>query len=347
MIRLRLGRSSSTRPNLPHAVRQPGRPRSARPRLGPGPRVLATPGQGIAVRRRVQQEGHRRQEGHLASRSCWSDPSSRAGSAMLSEMRDTVGHDAARHGQATRRSSPPTTSTRRSPASRRPSTASRSAASPATTTLDDLSKGDIAACLAWAGDIVQLQVDNPDIEFALPDSRLHLRHRQPAGPQQGPAQDERRDGSSTTTTSRQVAAELAAWINYVCPVDGVQRRARRRSTRSSPSNPLIFPDETMAAKRTRLPLADGQGRQGVTRRSSPSSSAPDRPAARTEPPAPDSSATAPHDDHRRTAATSAFRDQQDLRLLHRRPPARPHRPRRAPSSPCSAPPAAARPPPCG
>ena len=32
----------------------------------------------------------------------------------------------------------------------------------------DLSKGDLAACVAWAGDIVQLQADNPDIEYRHP-----------------------------------------------------------------------------------------------------------------------------------------------------------------------------------
>ncbi|OEV19804.1 ABC transporter substrate-binding protein, partial [Streptomyces nanshensis] len=35
--------------------------------------------------------------------------------------------------------------------------------------MDELNSGDIAACLAWAGDVVQLQLDNPDVEFAVPD----------------------------------------------------------------------------------------------------------------------------------------------------------------------------------
>jgi spermidine/putrescine transport system substrate-binding protein len=32
----------------------------------------------------------------------------------------------------------------------------------------DLDKGDIAACIAWAGDIIQLQSGNPDIKYAIP-----------------------------------------------------------------------------------------------------------------------------------------------------------------------------------
>lgn len=38
----------------------------------------------------------------------------------------------------------------------------------------DLTKGDLAACVAWAGDVVQLQADNPDIGFVIPDSGYML-----------------------------------------------------------------------------------------------------------------------------------------------------------------------------
>ena len=34
----------------------------------------------------------------------------------------------------------------------------------------DLDKGDLAACIAWAGDIVQLQSDNPDVRYTIPDT---------------------------------------------------------------------------------------------------------------------------------------------------------------------------------
>ncbi|MGG8409688.1 polyamine ABC transporter substrate-binding protein, partial [Streptomyces sp. 12297] len=32
----------------------------------------------------------------------------------------------------------------------------------------DLDKGDLAACVAWAGDVIQLQAGNPDIKYAIP-----------------------------------------------------------------------------------------------------------------------------------------------------------------------------------
>ncbi|MEX3102760.1 spermidine/putrescine ABC transporter substrate-binding protein, partial [Streptomyces sp. ST1020] len=34
----------------------------------------------------------------------------------------------------------------------------------------DLTKGDLAACIAWAGDVVQLKADSPDVDFVIPDS---------------------------------------------------------------------------------------------------------------------------------------------------------------------------------
>ena len=33
-----------------------------------------------------------------------------------------------------------------------------------------LASGDIAACMAWTGDVVQLQADNPDLGYTLPDT---------------------------------------------------------------------------------------------------------------------------------------------------------------------------------
>ncbi|MGW6650618.1 ABC transporter substrate-binding protein [Streptomyces sp. CB02130] len=110
----------------------------------------------------------------------------------------------------------------------------------------DLSKGDIAACVAWAGDVIQLQADNPDIEYAIPaagyitssDSLLV------------PAQARHKTNAEKLIDyyyEPPVAAQLAAYINYVCPVDGV-REELARIDESMASNTLILPDKEMAAK---------------------------------------------------------------------------------------------------
>lgn len=110
----------------------------------------------------------------------------------------------------------------------------------------DLSKGDIAACVAWAGDVIQLQADNPDIEYAIPaagyitssDSLLV------------PAQARHKTNAEKLIDyyyEPPVAAQLAAYINYVCPVDGV-REELAKIDESMASNTLILPDKEMAAK---------------------------------------------------------------------------------------------------
>ncbi|MFI8195889.1 PotD/PotF family extracellular solute-binding protein [Streptomyces sp. NPDC085942] len=110
----------------------------------------------------------------------------------------------------------------------------------------DLSKGDIAACVAWAGDIIQLQADNPDIKFAIPaagyitssDNLLvpaHARHKANA------------EKLMDYYFEPPVAARLAAYINYVCPVDGVRGELAKIDPEMA-SNTLILPDREMAGK---------------------------------------------------------------------------------------------------
>ncbi|WP_393061186.1 spermidine/putrescine ABC transporter substrate-binding protein [Streptomyces sp. LN549] len=110
----------------------------------------------------------------------------------------------------------------------------------------DLDKGDIAACVAWAGDIIQLQAGNPDIKFAIPaagyitssDNMLvpaKARHKTNA------------EKLMDYYYEPSVAAQLAAYINYVCPVDGV-RDELARIDKAMAANTLILPDKAMAAR---------------------------------------------------------------------------------------------------
>ena len=56
-----------------------------------------------------------------------------------------------------------------------------------------LASGDTAACLAWAGDVVQLKADNPSLGYALPEKGFIDLVGQLRDPQPGQAQEERRD----------------------------------------------------------------------------------------------------------------------------------------------------------
>ncbi|MFH8881090.1 PotD/PotF family extracellular solute-binding protein [Streptomyces californicus] len=110
----------------------------------------------------------------------------------------------------------------------------------------DLSKGDIAACVAWAGDIIQLQADNPDIKFAIPAAGYITSSDNLLVP----AQARHKTNAEKLIDyyyEPPVAARLAAYINYVCPVDGV-REELAGIDESMASNTLILPDKEMAAK---------------------------------------------------------------------------------------------------
>ncbi|MGV9644356.1 polyamine ABC transporter substrate-binding protein [Streptomyces sp. NPDC004822] len=110
----------------------------------------------------------------------------------------------------------------------------------------DLSKGDLAACVAWAGDVVQLKADNPDIDFVIPDSGYMLSSDNMLIPNKA---------RHKTNAERlidyyfepQPAAELAAYINFVCPVDGVKDELAKLDEDAA-NNPLILPDKAMQAK---------------------------------------------------------------------------------------------------
>ncbi|MFD9732757.1 ABC transporter substrate-binding protein, partial [Micrococcus luteus] len=101
----------------------------------------------------------------------------------------------------------------------------------------DLSKGDIAACVAWAGDIIQLQADNPDIKFTIPAAGYIIS----SDSLLVPAQARHKTNAEKLIDyyyEPPVAARLAAYINYVCPVDGV-REELAKIDESMASNTLI------------------------------------------------------------------------------------------------------------
>ncbi|MEV7544551.1 spermidine/putrescine ABC transporter substrate-binding protein [Streptomyces sp. NPDC089915] len=110
----------------------------------------------------------------------------------------------------------------------------------------DLDKGDIAACLAWAGDVIQLQAGNPDIKYAIPAAGYITSSDNLLVPAQA-----RHKANAEKLIDYYyepaVAARLAAFISYVCPVDGVKDELAKIKPELA-DNPLIVPDKEMAAK---------------------------------------------------------------------------------------------------
>ncbi len=109
----------------------------------------------------------------------------------------------------------------------------------------DLVKGNVVACEAWSGDVIQLQFENPDIKFVAPEEGLSLWSDNMLVPNKA-THKTNAEKLMNYYYQPEVAAELAAWVNYICPVAGAQEEM----TKIDPSlaeNPLIFPDDQMMA----------------------------------------------------------------------------------------------------
>ncbi|GGJ49223.1 polyamine ABC transporter substrate-binding protein [Streptomyces brasiliensis] len=110
----------------------------------------------------------------------------------------------------------------------------------------DLTKGDLAACVAWGGDIVQLQADSPDVDYVIPDSGYMTATDNMLIPN-GARHKANAERLIDFYYEPDQAAALAGYVNYVSPVDGV-RPYLEKIDKDAANNPLILPDKAMAAK---------------------------------------------------------------------------------------------------
>jgi spermidine/putrescine transport system substrate-binding protein len=108
----------------------------------------------------------------------------------------------------------------------------------------DLAAGNIAACVAWSGDVVQLQADNPAIKFVVPQPGGMLWSDNAMIPNKArhKANAERLLNFYYDPIN---AAKLAIAVNFVCPVDGAQAEVAKIDPALA-KNELVFPtEETM------------------------------------------------------------------------------------------------------
>jgi len=107
-----------------------------------------------------------------------------------------------------------------------------------------LAKGDVWACMAWSGDIVQLQLDNPDLVFVLPESGGNIWTDNMLIPLGGNV--ELASKFMDFVYDPAIAAQIEAYVNYICPVKGA-REILLEQDPSIAENALIFPTEEMLA----------------------------------------------------------------------------------------------------
>jgi spermidine/putrescine transport system substrate-binding protein len=110
----------------------------------------------------------------------------------------------------------------------------------------DLVKGNVVACEAWSGDIIQLQFDNPDIKFVAPEEGLALWSDNMLVPNKS-AHKKNAEDLMDFYYDPVNAATLAAWVNYICPVEGA-KEAMEKIDDTLVDNELIFPSEETLSK---------------------------------------------------------------------------------------------------
>jgi spermidine/putrescine transport system substrate-binding protein len=109
----------------------------------------------------------------------------------------------------------------------------------------DLSKGDLMAAMSWSGDVVQLSADNANLVWNLPESGGDIWTDNMLIPKGG-------DVFTASTYMNfvydpKIAAQIAAYVNYVTPVKGAKEEAAKIDPKLA-DNPLIFPDDETLSK---------------------------------------------------------------------------------------------------
>ena len=111
---------------------------------------------------------------------------------------------------------------------------------------DGLSAGDIAACVAWSGDVASLGLDAPELGLTLPEAGYTLwsdnfvipalaKHKKNA------------EKLIDYYYDPKVMAQVADWVNYIPPVKGT-KDALTADDPDVADNPLIFPDDEVRGR---------------------------------------------------------------------------------------------------
>jgi spermidine/putrescine transport system substrate-binding protein len=108
-----------------------------------------------------------------------------------------------------------------------------------------LTKGDLAAAVAWSGDVVQLLASNPKLKWAIPEKGAMIWTDNMFVPLEG--------SSPTASTymnfvyDPKIQAQIAAYVNYVPPVKGTREELAKTDPETA-KNTLIFPSDDMLSE---------------------------------------------------------------------------------------------------
>ena len=126
----------------------------------------------------------------------------------------------------------------------------------------DLTSGDAVAVIGWSGDAVQLQADNPNIQWRMPTEGCMLWSDNMVIPVGAP-NPTASEAFMNYVYDPNNQAQITDYVNYVTPVDGT-KEVLVKSDPSITNNQLIFPSAQFTAKCNAAPVLSGDEEQRVT-----------------------------------------------------------------------------------
>jgi len=128
----------------------------------------------------------------------------------------------------------------------------------------DLTSGDVVAVIGWSGDAVQLQADNPNIKFRMPTEGCSLWSDNMVIPVGAPNPTAAEAWMNYVYDPKN-QAQIAEYVNYITPVEGVKEVFEKEGQDELVKNPLIFPTEEFTKKCFTQPKISAEELQNVTR----------------------------------------------------------------------------------
>jgi len=114
---------------------------------------------------------------------------------------------------------------------------------------EDLTSGDATAVIGWSGDMFILKAENEGkFDFAIPESGGTISGDNLMIPSTASAEGKANaEKLINFYYDPAIAAEVAAYVNYVCPVKGAQAEMEKIAPELA-SSPFIFPDAAMSKR---------------------------------------------------------------------------------------------------
>ena len=125
----------------------------------------------------------------------------------------------------------------------------------------DLTSGNAVAVMGWSGDAVQLQADNPNLEWRMPTEGCMLWSEDMIIPVGAP-NPTAAEAFMNYVYKPEVQAGIAAYVNYVTPVEHVQEVLEKTEPEVA-ENHLIFPSSSFTKNCSPTPTLEGTEEKNV------------------------------------------------------------------------------------